>query len=288
MAESKKPDLLKTPVVVSHLIAYVIFNLISFLVDYFIPMSVKWYYWTIFGWGIFILLHIFASALFGVLNLSFSSGLLLAHTLAYVSVGALLILMDTFSGTGFSDPITNFSIYPIVFWSVIYVGHFLVIIYWNSESIRKQMAESTKPFHLKGPMVAFHFITYVVFNIIAYLSVTFILKGELWYYWTIFGWGIFVLLHALSSAIYGAFNLTVSSGLLLAHTIAFVSVSSLLILINAYSGTGFTDPITWALFPVVFWAVFYILHFIVYIIWLRRPTQADVEKEVERLRSQKK
>jgi hypothetical protein len=30
------------------------------------------------------------------------------------------------------------------------------------------------------------------------------------------------------------------------------------------------------------------LHFIVYIIWLRRPTQADVEKEVERLRSQKK
>ena len=129
MRTSRKPDLLKKPVIVTNVLAYVIFNGIAILSDVLFQMEIRWYMWTIVGWGMLILIQILISALYGVLKLSVGGYLIFVHTIAYFGVSILLLLIDMFDGVGFSDPVV-WAVIPIGFWGAFYILHIIVYVVW--------------------------------------------------------------------------------------------------------------------------------------------------------------
>ncbi len=266
-----------------HLMTFILINALIFGINWVTNQANLWSLWVVTGWGLLMAIHAFR---FTDSRLSKPIGFFGRMFFYYILFMAYFVFVDTFDGRGFSSPL-SFTLNVGIVW-----GGFLIILlifdlYWKSESVKRQMAESKKPDHLKQPVVISHLLAYLIFNAIAYGVDYFFPMTEKWYYWTLFGWGIFVLLHIIASALYGIIELSTSGALLLAHIIAYVSVSALLILIDTYTGVDFSDPITWSLFPITFWGVFVILHFIIHIVFLRKPAQQDIEKEMERLRAQK-
>lgn len=51
-----------------------------------------------------------------------------------------------------------------------------------------------------------HFITYITVNIILFIIDLFTTPGEWWFYWVIIGWGIAVVINALSVFAFGKFR----------------------------------------------------------------------------------
>lgn len=266
-----------------HLLTFILIDALIFGINWVTNNQNLWSLYVVTGWGLLMAIHAFR---YTDSRLSKPIGFFGRSVFYYLVVVGYLIFLDTFDGRGFSSPMV-FSLNVAIVW-----GGFLIILlifdlYWKSESVKRQMAQSNKPDHLKRPVVVSHILAYLIFNAIAFGVDYFLPMTEKWYYWTIFGWGIFVVLHILWSALYGVIELSTSGALLLAHVISYVTVCSLLILINTYTGVDFSNLLTWSLFPITFWGVFVILHFIVHIVFLRRPAQQDIEKEMERLRAQK-
>ncbi|GAH90967.1 unnamed protein product [marine sediment metagenome] len=51
-----------------------------------------------------------------------------------------------------------------------------------------------------------HFITYLVVNVILFIIDLFTTPGEWWFYWALGGWGIAIILHAISVFVTGKFQ----------------------------------------------------------------------------------
>lgn len=51
-----------------------------------------------------------------------------------------------------------------------------------------------------------HFITYLVINAVLFIIDLFTTPGEWWFYWVIIGWGIAIVINALSVFAFGKFH----------------------------------------------------------------------------------
>ncbi|MBA7508655.1 hypothetical protein ES705_00587 [subsurface metagenome] len=51
-----------------------------------------------------------------------------------------------------------------------------------------------------------HFITYLVINVVLFIIDLFTTPGEWWFYWVIIGWGIAIVINALSVFAFGKFH----------------------------------------------------------------------------------
>jgi hypothetical protein len=268
-----------------HVLTYFLINMLLLVLNLTLIKGTNWVLWPVCGWGLAVLIHTFN---YIDSRLKKPAGFFTRNIYYYIVVIAFLLFVDTFDGVGFTKPV-DFVVNVAVIWGSIILILFVFNFYWRLESVQEEMRTSTKPDLLKNPVVITHVLTYVLFNGMAFIADLLFSMKNPWYYWTLIGWGLLVGTHLIISLLYGVLDLTISGFLLFGHTLTFLSVNILLICINMYNTTTqtFSDPITWAYYPMLFWGVFYILHVIVFVVWLRTPTTDQVNKELERLKAQR-
>jgi len=267
-----------------HFLTFVLINAVLFMVNWFTNNEKLWRLWVIVSWGALMLIHAWR---YLDSRMPKPIPFALQHTFYYLVIVGYIFFVEMFDGKGFTDPI-KYAINIAVIWGSFLIITIIFSVYWGTDMVKRQMAESTRPSHLKMPVVISHILAYGIFNLIAFLVDTYYGLGSKWYYWTFYSWGVLVILHIIVSILYGIFQFSISGQILLLHIILYVFASVLMILFNIYTGVDFSGEITrQSILPITIWGIIVIIHFIIHIIWIKAPTSQDVDKEVERLRARK-
>jgi uncharacterized Zn finger protein (UPF0148 family) len=266
-----------------HLLTFILINIMITVINLLVDPSYWFFLWVVTGWGLLMCIHTYR---YIDSRGKRPAGFFTNNFALFLLICSYLFFVDTFDGRRFTDPI-DFALNVTMIWGAFLLILFVFNYYWGLESVKQEMRSGDKPDLLKKPVIVTNLLAYVIFNLLAFVSDILIPMNVRWYYWTIIAWGIVILIQVLLSAIYHLLNLTPAGILLFVHTLAYLSLSTLIILMDAFSGQGFTDAIGWSLIPVAFWGVLYILHFIVYLVWFRNPTSEQIDKEMERLKAQR-
>jgi hypothetical protein len=143
--------------------------------------------------------------------------------------------------------------------------------------------------------VKIHWSFYIVVNllllVINLVTNNFLfLLSHLWVIYPVLGWFIGVMMHTVAYLQYARGVYPMAKRAVIYHFTAYLTVNLLLTMTNLATMSGFY----WVLFPIGFWAIGFIVHFMVYYIYYRgKITDAGegktkkeraIEKEMEKMK----
>ena len=164
---------------------------------------------------------------------------------------------------------------------------------FSEENLRRIAALKIK-FRLS---VKIHLIAYIL-GIVLFISINALFTPLiLWFIYPIFGWLIGLMMHLTAYIVYAKGIYPIAKRGVIFNTVAYLFVNLLLFVINSYTDVllmGIKPIYLWFLYPVFFWGVALIMHYIVYLVFYNKKLYEDgerqsrmekaIEKEMQKLR----
>jgi len=164
---------------------------------------------------------------------------------------------------------------------------------FSEENLRRIAALKIK-FRLS---VKIHLIAYIL-GIVLLISINVLFTPLLlWFIFPIFGWLIGLAIHITAYIVYAKGVYPIAKRGVIFNTIAYIFVNLLLFVINGYTDAllmNIKPGYLWFLYPVFFWGMALVLHYIVYLAFYNKKLYEDgerqsrmdraIEKEMHKLR----
>ena len=167
---------------------------------------------------------------------------------------------------------------------------------FSEENLRRIAALKIK-FRLS---VKIHLIAYIL-GIVLFISINALFTPLiLWFIYPIFGWLIGLAIHITAYIVYAKGVYPIAKRAVIFNTIAYIFVNLLLFVINSYTDAlliGIKPRYLWFLYPVFFWGVALIIHYIIYLAFYNKKLYEDgesqsrmeraIEKEMHKMRKKR-
>ena len=111
-----------------HWIAYILVNILLFVINYFTNFSYYWFLWPLTCWGVAIAIHTFSYVVYrrGLVSTT-AGGLIAYHTFIFIVVNLLLLFINWFTS---SPHAINWFFWPLGCWGAGLIVHW--VFYLNS------------------------------------------------------------------------------------------------------------------------------------------------------------
>jgi len=150
---------------------------------------------------------------------------------------------------------------------------------FSEENLRRIAALKIK-FRLS---VKIHLIAYIL-GIVLLISINVLFSPFfLWVLFPIFGWLIGLVIHITAYIVYAKGIYPIAKRVVIFNTVAYIFVNILLIVINCYTDVFLMRFYLWFLYPVFFWGLALIIHFLVYLGFYNKKLYEDGERHQSRM-----
>lgn len=120
LREDARKRIMKRTLIQSHIIAYVVVNLLLYAINmYMSDPTVLWYPWALTGWGIGLAIHLFT-------YIARNAKLMGYHIFIYAIVNLYLTFIDWYP-----DRLLNWVLWPVIFWGLGLIGHFIIYLFYR-------------------------------------------------------------------------------------------------------------------------------------------------------------
>ena len=146
---------------------------------------------------------------------------------------------------------------------------------FSEENLRRIAALKIK-FRLS---VKIHLTAYIL-GIVLLISINVLFTPLLlWFIYPIFGWLIGLVIHLTAYIAYARGIYPIAKRAVIFNTVIFIFVNLLLFVINSYTDALLMRSYLWFLYPVFFWGVALILHYIIYKGFFNKKLYEDGERQ---------
>ena len=146
---------------------------------------------------------------------------------------------------------------------------------FSEENLRRIAALKIK-FRLS---VKIHLIAYIL-GIVLLISINVLFTPLiLWFIYPIFGWLIGLMMHLTAYIVYAKGVYPIAKRAIIFNTVAYIFVNLLLFVINGHTDTLLMRSYLWFLYPVFFWGLVLIMHYIVYLGFYNKKLYEEGERQ---------
>jgi hypothetical protein len=110
-----------------HVWAYILVNLLVFVINILVDYTYPWHFWVLTGWGLALVFHLTSYIIYKKGIEQMSAVVLLYHIGLYFSVNIFLFFIDWFTTEG--PGISGWAYYPLIFWGLALIAN--IVIHFN-------------------------------------------------------------------------------------------------------------------------------------------------------------
>ncbi len=243
--------------IIIHVVCYLLVNTGLYFINQ-INTSYFWFLWSLIGWGIALLLHIFVRIIARTKLRGYTKALVL-HWFLYLIMIGYFTFIDTFTGQDFSNPIT-WAYFPISAWFSILFAHTLSTMFILIRHPPEEQS-SRKRYHLVNSFIV-HLLVFLCANAYMLIINTILGYENRWHYWPLAGTALALSIHLFVTIIESVNVKNIQLKILLYHIFLFIVVSGYLIFENLF----LESVVVWWYWPVGGWALGIILHLLYYFV----------------------